>query len=121
MRQILILLYIVGFFNLTGLFGQEKTKSDYLTLEWSDVENRIFPMLKKSLPDTDPTPTIELKVNEIPITESFTDDVHIVYLIDFETHFTYVNRGQLSKWNISEDYLRETAIFNLDRIANGQA
>ena len=121
MRQILILLFLMGLINLSGLFGQNKTKSNYLTLEWSDVKDRIYPMLKQSLPDTDPTPLIELKENEKPITESFTDDVHIVFLIDFYSHFTYVNHGQLSKWNISKDYLRETAIFNLDQIANGQA
>lgn len=111
----------MGIFSLNGLFGQSNTNSNYLTLEWSDVKDRIYPMLKQSLPETDPTPSIELKENERPVTDNFTVDIHIVYLIDFNNHFTYINFAHLTKWSISKEYLRQTALSNLDQLANEHA
>ncbi|MFT7037073.1 MAG: hypothetical protein ACJA2S_005615 [Cyclobacteriaceae bacterium] len=106
--------------NWTGLFGQNK-RTKPTDLNWVDVKDRIYPMLKQTIPDSDTTPVINLKDNEKPIIDTYLADIHIAYLIDNENFFTYVNQGQLIKWNITKDSLSQIALINLDQLANVKA
>ena len=120
MRHLTTILLIMGFINWTGLTGQNKKSAKPTDVKWNDLKDRIYPMLKQTIP-TDTAPVIELKDNEKPIFTDFIADIHIVYLIDFESFFTYVNQWQLTKWNVTKDSLTKTALINLDNLANGQA
>ena len=121
MSKLTTLILIMGLLNWTGLFGQNKKTTKSTDLEWTDAISRIYPMLKQTVPDSDTTPVIILKESEEPIIDPFIADIHIAYLIEFESFFTYVNQRQLAKWNITKDSLRKTALINLDKLANGGA
>jgi len=121
MRPLTTLLLIMGLINWTGLSGQSKQSTNPTDVRWVDVKDRIYPMLKQTAPVTDTAPVIELKENEKPVIDTFLADVHIVYLIDFDSYFTYINQGQLIKWNITKDSLVKTALVNLDNLATGRA
>jgi len=118
MKPLTTILLITGLITWTGLFGQNTKPTD---LKWIDVKDRIYPMLKQTLPKTHTVPAIELKENEKPVIDTFIVDVHIAYLISHENYFQYVNQGQLSKWNITKDSLYKTALINLDNLASEQA
>ena len=90
-------------------------------LQWTDVKDRIYPMLKQAVPESDTTQIIELKTNENPVFDNYIADVHVFYSIDFESFFTYINQGQLIKWKITKDSLSKTALKNLDNLASGRA
>jgi|WetSurMetagenome_2_1015567.scaffolds.fasta_scaffold71287_2 uncharacterized protein YtpQ (UPF0354 family) len=122
MRELLATILMIGMMNWNGLFGQnEKSSKKSIELEWNAVKDKIYPMLKQTVPFTDTTKVINLKENEKPITDTYLADIHIVYLIEFDNFFTYVNNGQLKKWNVSQDSLRKIALINLDNLANGGA
>jgi uncharacterized protein YtpQ (UPF0354 family) len=120
MRQLITICLIMSLLNWTGLFGQNK-RTKPTDLNWVDVKDRIYPMLKQTIPDSDTTPVINLKDNEKPIIDTYLADIHIAYLIDNENFFTYVNQGQLIKWNITKDSLSQIALINLDQLANVKA
>jgi uncharacterized protein YtpQ (UPF0354 family) len=90
-------------------------------MEWNEVRNRVYPMLKQSVPTSDNTPTLQLKKSEKPVIDSFIAAIHIVYLIEFENNFTFINERQLLRWGINMDSLKTTAISNLDNLANDNA
>lgn len=121
MRQLTTILLIMGLFNWTGLFGQNNHSMKPTDVKWIDVKDRIYPMLKQTITETDTAQIIKLKENEKPISDNFLADVHIAYLIDFESYFTYINQGQLIKWEITKDSLTKTALINLDNLASGRA
>jgi len=111
----------MGLINWTGLFGQNKQSTKLTDIKWIDIKDRIYPMLKSTIIVKDADQVIELKENEKPIIDIFLADVHIAYLIDFDSYFTYINQGQLIKWNITKDSITKTALLNLDNLANGRA
>jgi uncharacterized protein YtpQ (UPF0354 family) len=121
MRQLTTILLIMGLLNWTGLFAQDKQSIKSSDVKWIDVKDKIFPMLKQTVFETDTNEIIKLKENDKPVFDNYLADVHIVYLIDFDSFFTYVNQGQLIKWNVSKDSLNKTAMLNLDNLANGRA
>ena len=122
MNQLKFVLIIIGLLIWTELSGQSKMSNTKISdLEWTDVKDKIYPMLKQTLPETDTLPLIEVRENEKPIIDYYIADIHIVYLIEFDNYFTYVNKGQVAKWKIDQDSLKKTALLNLDNLANGKA
>ena len=121
MRKLTTILIIMGLINWTGLFGQNKQSTKPSEVKWIDVKDNIYPMLKQTVSDTDTSQVIKLRENEKPVIDKYIADVHIAYLIDFDSYFTYVNQGQLIKWNITKDSLTKTALNNLDNLASGRA
>jgi uncharacterized protein YtpQ (UPF0354 family) len=107
---------------MTSLPGQNNSKSTLKTDSWPDVKNRIYPMIKPaSNEDNDTSTGIELKNSDLPIIEPYLAELHVVYVIDNEGYYTYVNSDDLKQWNINKDSLSKTAMENLNILANGRA
>jgi uncharacterized protein YtpQ (UPF0354 family) len=121
MSRITSILLMMGLINWTGLFGQNKQYAGSSETKWTDVSNKIYPILKPSIPETETSQVIILKENEKPIIDTFLADICIAYLIDHENYFTYINNGQLKNWNIDKANLRKVALINLDKLAKDLA
>ncbi len=50
MRRLKTILLMMGLFNWTGLLGQNKQVVKPTGLSWTDVKDRVYPMLKQALP-----------------------------------------------------------------------
>ena len=122
MRVALFAYFLYAIFGISKSYCQNvKTNPSISSLEWNDVKGRIYPMLKQTLPFTDSTPGIQLIEDEEPALENFLMDIQVMYLIDFDSFYSYISKGQLKKWRISIDSLKRTAISNLDQLAEGKA
>ena len=107
---------------MTGLLGQNNPTSNLKTDSWLDVKDRIYPMIKPTLNEDEDTSTkFEIKDSDLPIIEPYLEQLHVVYVIDHEGFYTYVNSGDLKLWNINRDTLSKTALENLNILANGRA
>ena len=110
------------FISLTTSYCQDaRSKPSLSNIEWKAAKDRVYPMLKHILSSSDTAPVVQLKEKEEPISDDFLVDILVMYLLDFDSFYTYVNKGQLEKWRISHDSLRTTAISNLDMLANEKA
>jgi len=107
---------------MTSLLGQNNQKSNLKTDSWTDVKDRIYPMIKPASNEDYGTSTrFELKDSDLPIIEPYLSELHITYVIDNEGYYTIVNSGDLKQWNINKDTLSKTAMENLNILANGRA
>ena len=72
---------------------------------WKGVRDSVLPQFVQS--------TVK---NELPIiTQPFSSNVDITYVIDGEDQYVFVQESQLQDWEIDIDTLNETAINNLEK------